>query len=43
MTFVEKAAPATNALEPINTSRREIPDPIIDFPPCAFLSSRPSI
>src|SRR5580765_7897556 len=37
MTFVEKAAPAMSALEPINTSRREILDPIIDFPPCAVL------
>src|SRR6185437_8923828 len=41
MAFVEKAAPATSALEPISTSRREILDPIIDFPPCAVLVVSP--
>src|ERR1044071_9661020 len=31
ITFVEKAAPATRALEPTNTSRREIRDPVIEL------------
>src|SRR5690242_1229262 len=41
MTVVEKAAPATSALEPINASRREILDRIINFPPCAVLVVSP--
>src|SRR4029078_11664883 len=31
ITFVEKAAPATSALEPINTPRREIRNPVIEL------------
>src|SRR5262245_10806934 len=44
VTFVEKAAPATSALEPISTSRREIRDPVIELSSMrGFLSFRPSI